>query len=314
VSVIVPCLNEERNLPYVFERMPAEVDEVVLVDGGSVDRTVERARELWPSIRVVHQTRRGKGNALVCGFAACTGDIIVMIDADGSTDPAEVPQFVRALVEGADFAKGSRFAHGGDSHDITRIRRLGNSALSLIVNLMFRTRYSDLCYGYNAFWRWVVPYLDLPDPALPAQGPAGMLWGDGFEIETLINVRVAALGLRVGEVPSVEAARIHGVSNLNAFRDGNRVLRTIVREYRHRRSMPPVVRPAEAVRDATEAAGVLRDATEAAGVLRDAAEAAGVDARTDAGASALAWNSRSDPLLAESRQVGLPAMVTPAQE
>jgi glycosyltransferase involved in cell wall biosynthesis len=234
VSIVVPCLNEERNLPYVFGRMPEDVDEVVVVDGGSVDRTVERARELWPSVKVVHQTRRGKGNALVCGFAACTSDIIVMLDADGSTDPAEVPLFVKTLVTGADFAKGSRFLPGGDSHDITRMRRIGNSALSIAVNALFRTHYSDLCYGYNAFWRWVVPYLDLPDVATPAPA-SGMLWGDGFEIETLINVRVAGLGLRVGEVPSIEAARIHGVSNLNAFRDGKRVLRTIVQERRRTR-------------------------------------------------------------------------------
>lgn len=228
VSVVVPCLNEERNLPYVFERMAPDIDEVIVVDGGSVDRTVERAYELWPSVKVVQQSRRGKGNALVCGFDACTSDVIVMIDADGSTDPAEIPRFVDTLRAGADFAKGSRFLPGGGSHDITRIRRLGNAVLSTAVNVLFGTRYSDLCYGYNAFWSWVVPHLDLPAIDAPASG--GMLWGDGFEIETLINVRAAALGLRVGEVPSVEAARIHGVSNLSAFSDGQRVLRTILQE------------------------------------------------------------------------------------
>lgn len=228
VSVVVPCLNEERNLPYVFERMAPDIDEVIVVDGGSVDRTVERAYELWPSVKVVQQSRRGKGNALVCGFDACTSDVIVMIDADGSTDPAEIPRFVDTLRAGADFAKGSRFLPGGGSHDITRIRRLGNAVLSTAVNVLFGTRYSDLCYGYNAFWSWVVPHLDLP--AIDAPASCGMLWGDGFEIETLINVRVAALGLRVGEVPSIEAARIHGVSNLSAFSDGQRVLRTILQE------------------------------------------------------------------------------------
>jgi glycosyltransferase involved in cell wall biosynthesis len=226
----MPCLNEERNLPHVFRRMPADVDEVIVVDGGSVDRTVERAYELWPSAKVIQQSRRGKGNALVCGFDACTGDIIVMIDADGSADSTEIPRFVAALLAGADFAKGSRFLPGAGSHDITRIRRLGNSALSGTVNVLFGTRYSDLCYGYNAFWRWVLPYLELPEAGAPPPASGGMLWGDGFEIETLINVRAAALGLRVGEVPSVEAARIHGVSNLSTVRDGTRVLRTILRE------------------------------------------------------------------------------------
>ena len=251
VSVVLPCLNEERNLPYVFERMPDDVDEVIVVDGGSVDRTVDRAQALSTSVKVVQQSRRGKGNALVCGFDACTGDIIVTIDGDGSTDPTEIPRFVETLLAGADFAKGSRFLAGGGSHDITRTRRLGNSALSNTVNALFGTRYSDLCYGYNAFWRWVVPYLDLPEVGAAAGTPGGMLWGDGFEIETLINIRTAALNMRVREVPSVEAARLHGVSNLSALRDGRRVLRTIMREHGRIRRIArsgrgvAVVRPAD---------------------------------------------------------------------
>jgi hypothetical protein len=231
VSVVIPALNEERNLPHVFAKLPAGITEVILVDGGSVDRTVEVARELRPDIVVVTQTRTGKGNALACGFAACTSDIIVMIDADGSTDPAEIPLFVEKLVAGADFVKGSRFDKGGHSHDITPLRKAGNDGLNLVVNVLFGTRFTDLCYGYNAFWRSVVPMLDLPavDAARPADG--SKLWGDGFEIETMINIRAAAEGMRVGEVGSIEHARIHGESNLNTFRDGFRVLRTIFSEY-----------------------------------------------------------------------------------
>ena len=288
VSVVVPCLNEERNLPYVFGRMPADIDEVIVVDGGSVDRTVERAYELWPSAKVVQQTRKGKGNALVCGFEACTGDIIVMIDADGSTDPAEIPDFVRALRAGADFAKGSRFLPGGGSHDITAIRKLGNSALSGTVNTLFKTRYSDLCYGYNAFWRWVVPYLDLPDVNAPAPAPGEMLWGDGFEIETLINVRVAALGLRVGEVASVEAARIHGVSNLSAVRDGSRVLRTIMAERRRARAYRKSDRPTQKLPKAI--------------------------APRPVGAGSGIWSSFADDVRSTPGPVGVPALLKPTEE
>jgi glycosyltransferase involved in cell wall biosynthesis len=231
VSVVIPALNEERNLPHVFAKLPADIDEVIVVDGGSVDRTVAVARELRPDVVVVQQTRTGKGNALACGFEACTGDIIVMIDADGSTDPAEIPLFVAELVGGADFVKGSRFAKGGHSHDITRLRKLGNDGLNLVVNVLFGTRFTDLCYGYNAFWRRVVPTLGLPDTALPRPADGSKLWGDGFEIETMINIRAAADGMKVGEVGSIEHARIHGQSNLNTFRDGARVLRTIFSEY-----------------------------------------------------------------------------------
>src|SRR5215469_3224710 len=141
VSVVVPALNEARNLPYVFARLPKDIHELILIDGHSLDDTVQVARELRPDVRVVMQTRTGKGNALACGFAAATGDIIAMIDADGSTSPAEIPRFVRALLDGADFAKGSRFVSGAGSTDITRLRRLGNHMLSASVNMLYGTRY-----------------------------------------------------------------------------------------------------------------------------------------------------------------------------
>ena len=208
----------------------------------------------------MQQTRRGKGNALAVGFAAATGDIIVMFDADGSADPLEIERYVAALVAGADFAKGSRVLAGGGSSDITVIRDLGNKALTLVTNLAFRTRYTDLCYGYNAFWTDVLPHLDLPHPQ-PVS--SDMLWGDGFEIETMINCRVAAARLRVAEVPSVELLRLFGASNLHAVRDGLRVLRTIGSEWRRaRRSratvtvlaprrLAPVVRADERYKEAS---------------------------------------------------------------
>jgi glycosyltransferase involved in cell wall biosynthesis len=230
VSVVVPALNEARNLPHVFARLP-QVDEVILVDGGSTDDTVAVAKRLRPDIRVVTQNRKGKGNALACGFAACTGDIIVMIDADGSTDPGEIPSFVAALRAGADFAKGSRFRAGGGSADITRLRRAGNRMLSVLVNILFGTTYSDLCYGYNAFWSCHLEVFDLDSTSPAPAGGDGRLWGDGFEIETLLNLRAARARLAIEEVSSFEHNRIHGVSNLNAFTDGIRVLRTIGREW-----------------------------------------------------------------------------------
>jgi glycosyltransferase involved in cell wall biosynthesis len=231
VSVVIPTLNEGRNLPHVFARLPAGLHEVIVVDGQSVDDTLAVARALRPAARIVLQSRTGKGNALACGFAAATGDVIAMIDADGSTDPAEIPRFVRALLAGADFAKGTRFAADGGSADITWLRRLGNRVLSAIFNARYRTRYSDLCYGFNVFWRTHLPALGL-DAASPAPGPGRVLWGDGFEVETVIHARVARAGLTVTEVPSFEHSRIHGVSNLHAVRDGLRVLRAILAEPR----------------------------------------------------------------------------------
>jgi Glycosyl transferase family 2 len=244
VSVVVPTLNEARNLPYVFSRLPADVHEVIVVDGHSVDDTVAVARQLRPDVRIVQQTRRGKGNALACGFEAATGDVIAMVDADGSTDPSEIPKFVDALLSGADFAKGTRFASGGGSSDITRLRRLGNRLLSAVVNLCYGTRYSDLCYGFNVFWQRHVPVLGLDATSPPSLTGDGRLWGDGFEIETLIHMRVAEEGLRVAEVPSFEHPRIYGVSNLDALSDGLRVLTTILVERRRARRRAPGARTA----------------------------------------------------------------------
>jgi glycosyltransferase involved in cell wall biosynthesis len=216
VSVVLPVRNEAQNLPWVFERMPRGVDEVVLVDGSSTDDTVAVAKEHWQSLVVLHQAGEGKGAALMQGFAAATGDVIVMLDGDGSTDPAEIPRFVAALLAGADFAKGSRFLTGGGSADITRIRRLGNAVLAGAVNRLWGANYSDLCYGYNAFWSRCIS-------AVSAECR-------GFEVETLMNIRVARAGLDVVEVASFEQSRRFGVSNLDARRDGMRVLRTIIAE------------------------------------------------------------------------------------
>lgn len=220
VSVIIPTLNEAANLPAVLPRIPAWVDEVILVDGGSTDGTVIVARQLMPDLQIVEEPRPGKGRALRTGFEKSTGDIIVTLDADGSADPAELPIFVGALMARADYVKGSRFLQGGGTTDMSWFRRVGNSALTKLVRLGFGGKYTDLCYGYNAFWRSALPDID---------GDA-----EGFEIETLLNVRALAGELRVLEVPSFEAARLNGTSKLRTIRDGWRVLKTIFRERRRR--------------------------------------------------------------------------------
>ncbi|MEV7090025.1 glycosyltransferase family 2 protein [Streptomyces sp. NPDC093085] len=231
VSVVIPAMNEAENLPYVFRTLPEWIHEVVLVDGDSTDGTVEVARALRPDVKVVAQRGKGKGDALISGFAACTGDIIVMVDADGSADGQEIVSYVSALVSGADFAKGSRFANGGGTDDMTAIRKLGNRVLCAAVNAKFGARYTDLCYGYNAFWRHCLDEITLDCT--------------GFEVETLMNIRVVKAGLKVQEIPSHEYDRIHGASNLRAVRDGLRVLRVILRERRvprSRRRRPPALR------------------------------------------------------------------------
>ena len=239
VSVVVPAMNEEKNIGHVLSRLPVDIDEVILVDGNSQDGTVEAARRAYPGIRVLTQNGRGKGDAFRTGFAAVTGNLIVMLDADGSADPAEIVRFVDALEAGADFAKGSRFLEGGGSADITRIRQLGNTVLSGTANALHGTHFTDLCYGYNAFWTRCLPFISLDVP--------------GFEVETLINLRIAGAGMKITEVPSYEADRISGQSNLKTFRDGFRVLGTILSEARRRHTIRRAYQPSPSSVDVREA-------------------------------------------------------------
>jgi glycosyltransferase involved in cell wall biosynthesis len=213
VSVVIPTLNEARNLPWVIRRIPDYVDEVVLVDGRSNDHTAEVARTLRPDAVVVTELHPGKGAAIRAGFAEASGEILVMLDADGSMDPQEIGWFVSPLQYDFDFVKGSRYITGGGSEDLTHLRDAGNRALTELTNAVFHSNFSDLCYGYIALRRECVDVLDLTS--------------DGFEIETELVVHAVLAGLRIAEVPSTELSRISGLSNLHAMRDGLRVLRTL---------------------------------------------------------------------------------------
>ncbi len=216
ISVVIPTLNEARNLPWIMPRIPRWVSEVVIVDGRSTDDTVAVARQLWPSARVVIEKKKGKGAALRAGFAAATGDIIVMLDADGSMDPAEIISFIAALLSGADYVKGTRFIQGAGTEDMSAFRMAGNRALLLAVRLLYGGAFSDLCYGYVAFWR---------EHSHLFQGDC-----NGFEIETFMHIRALKAKLKVVEVASFEASRLFGQSNLRAIPDGWRVLKAILRE------------------------------------------------------------------------------------
>ena len=196
----------------------------MLVDGHSIDDTVAVARAIRPDVRAsCCRTARGKGNALACGFAAATGDIIVMLDADGSTDPAEIPRFVETLHGRQRLRQGLALRAGRRQRRHHPAAAARQPRAEPARQRAVPDRYSDLCYGYNAFWRHCLPHMHVTC--------------DGFEVETLINVRVARAGLRVTEVPSIEHERLFGESKLHAVRDGLRVLRTIITE-RLRRSGP----------------------------------------------------------------------------
>jgi glycosyltransferase involved in cell wall biosynthesis len=215
-SVIVPALNEEKNLPHVLPRIPQSVKEILVVDGHSSDNTLEVAMKLHPKVRTVCQQGRGKGNALKCGFSQASGDIIVTMDADGSMRPEEIIRFVEALGGGFDVARGSRFKDGGGTSDMQNHRKYGNWCFIKLTNVLYGARYTDLAYGYNAFWRHCLTEVELQS--------------DGFAIETEMAIKFKKAGLAITELPSYEDARISGKTNLHSFQDGWRILKTILKE------------------------------------------------------------------------------------
>ena len=266
VSVVVPAKGEAANIREILPYLSSFFEVVVVVSEGDHE-SARAAVEALPSARVAYQTRKGKGNALVCGFEEANGDVIVTFDIDGSADPHEIPRFVEALTRGADLAKGSRFAAGGGSQDITQFRALGNRGLNLLASAMTGTRFSDLCYGFNAFWADQLPVLCLPDT--DAEGPQT---GDGFEIETMIIGRFAFAKASIIEVPSYEYDRYYGETNLNAIRDGFRVLWTILRDRFHSRRYRELARRLRSV-----GTSVGKPFWMLANPMADAPEAAGPD-------------------------------------
>jgi glycosyltransferase involved in cell wall biosynthesis len=216
VSLVIPALNEAEGLAVVLPQIPSLVDEVIVVDGGSVDETLQVIRSLCPSAVRVRQRGRGKGNALKAGLAEATGDIVVTMDADGSMSPADIVPAVGALLDGCDFVKGSRALEGAGSGDFSPLHRMGNWALTTLSNVVFDAGYTDITYGFNAYWRRVM---------LNAE-----TLSDGFEFEIQAAIRAARSGLSTAEVPCYEAPRSGGASKLSPMKDGWAIARILAVE------------------------------------------------------------------------------------
>jgi len=201
ISVIICTLNEAESLPHVLPKIPDWVDEILLVDGNSNDATVEIARKLCPRIRVLYQTGKGKGDALKYGINEAKGEIIVTLDADGETPPEEIERFINPLLEGNDFAKGSRLFRRRP-HKMPVYRWFGNKVLAYTCNILYGTRFSDICCGYNSFWKKEFLKLDLSYNEKEL----------GCSMEQQMTVRAKKAGRKIKEVPIKSDGRIAGKS------------------------------------------------------------------------------------------------------
>ncbi|NJD51857.1 MAG: glycosyltransferase family 2 protein [Candidatus Methanoperedens sp.] len=217
ISIVIPTLNEGPNVKHVFSKIPEFIDEIVVVDGNSTDGTREEIKKYRKDAKIILENRPGKGQALKTGFKNASGDIVVIMDADGSHDTKELPMLLEPVLDGYDVSHGSRLIQGGGSDDFTPFRRLGNKMFVSLVNYMYGSEYSDLCYGYRAFKKDAIEKMTCTSK--------------GFEIETEQSIRVTKTGLKVKEIPSFEAHRMHGNSNLNTLRDGWKILDVIVKEF-----------------------------------------------------------------------------------
>jgi glycosyltransferase involved in cell wall biosynthesis len=214
VTVLVCTFNEEKNLPYVLPNIPGWVEEVLLIDGHSTDNTVSVARKLLPNIRIEYQPNTGKDDAMKYGISLATGEIVVTLDADGNTDPKEIPNFIEPLLNGYDFVKGSRFLKIKPLH-MPKHRRFGNWVLCAEVNILFGAKFTDVCSGYNSFWKKAWEKIKFPEE---------------FGYEPLILIRAKRAHLKIAEIATLDTGRISGKSKLPSWRQGWRGLKTILLE------------------------------------------------------------------------------------
>ncbi|MEM0149380.1 MAG: glycosyltransferase family 2 protein [Candidatus Micrarchaeaceae archaeon] len=216
VSIVIPTLNEEKNIAKLLRKLKGELGgykyEIIVVDGHSKDKTASIAKSL--NAKVMYDSC-GKGSALIKGMHAAKGDIIISMDADLSNKPKEIPLLITRIEAGYDVCMGSRFLTGGGTEDMPLLRVFGNKIFVRSVNLLYGTKYTDLCYGYRSFSRKALRELNLTEK--------------GFGIETEISIKAKKSGLKTIEIPSYEKRRANGDAKLRTVRDGFRILKTILK-------------------------------------------------------------------------------------
>ncbi|HUT52833.1 MAG TPA: glycosyltransferase family 2 protein [bacterium] len=219
ISGVVLAKDEEETIGAVVTKARPLVDELLVVDGHSSDRTREIAEAA--GARVVSDHGRGKGDGYRAGLSEARGEVVVFLDADGSHDPADIPKLVAPIVEGRlDMVVASRWRGGSDDvHPNLAhfVRDLGGNFLSMIISHHFQREVTDCLNGFRALRR--------------SSGLALGLESDDFDIEHEMVMKALKQGLRVGEVGSHEYARAGGVSKLPTFRKAHKFFLRLFKEW-----------------------------------------------------------------------------------
>ena len=216
VSIVIPTLDEEGNLDKLLKTIRYELNdynyEIIIVDGYSKDKTVKIAKKY--KVKILYDNA-GKGYALIKGFGNSKGNIIVSMDADLSHRPEELKLLINTIKSGYDICMGSRFLNNGGSEDISMIRRIGNKFFVKLINFIYKSNYTDICYGYRSFSRNALKKLSLNEK--------------GFGIETEISIMAKKNNLKILEIPSFEKKRYNGSGKLRTLQDGYVILKTILK-------------------------------------------------------------------------------------
>ncbi len=206
ISVIVPAFNEERTIAQALSRLIAAPfrKEIIVVDDGSSDATVQKARDFDEVKVVAHARNRGKGATIRTGLTQCTGDAVIVHDADLEYDPFEIPRLIKHLTQDSPVVHGSRFL--GQRKRMRLAQSVGNRLVTCATNIFYNTRLTDMMTCYKLLAHPVYRQLQLQS--------------NGFEVDAEITAKVLRMGIRIVEVPICYQARTIVEGKKITWRDG----------------------------------------------------------------------------------------------
>jgi glycosyltransferase involved in cell wall biosynthesis len=217
VTLIIPTMNEGESIEKVLKEIPRKlINEIIVVDGNSTDNTKKKAIPLLRKNKdkFVTQKKKGFGNALMQAFDESRGDVLIIMNGDGSHNPTDIKKLLDKIKKGSEYVIASRYAKGAGSDDDTIIRYIGNRILTKLTNIIHGTNVSDSLHFFTAITKKGIKKLHLTSP--------------GFEFCIEILIKAHKAGLKFAEVPVIERARYAGESKVNAFSAGWKILKTII--------------------------------------------------------------------------------------